>query len=155
MTRECFCYQFGCHILLRCHQSEAEQMILAGARVVQLGLHGRKPPRTKMITGEKKKTTGKESSQSFQKIEKKDLLRLGIVLVGQYCLSHGVGLLSDLTSVGLSWLKRQAKHDKRINTSPISPQQHRLLTAWITGHRQWRRWTADRVLTYNAHLKLP
>lgn len=93
----------------------------------------------------KKKRKGRKVP-SLSRKSKKDLLRFGIVLVGQYCLSHGVELLSDLTSVGLCWLKRQAKHNERINTSPISPQQHRLLTTWITGHR---------VLTCNAHLKLP
>lgn len=64
---ECFCYWLCCHGLLRCHQSEAQQMILAAAFLVQLGLHGSVPRRVMMIREEK--DTGrkaKETSQSFQ-----------------------------------------------------------------------------------------
>ncbi len=49
-----------CRSLLHCHQFEAQQMILAAASLVQLGVHGSVPQRAMMIQEEDTGRKGKE-----------------------------------------------------------------------------------------------
>lgn len=68
--------------LLRCHQFEAQQMILAAASLVQLGLHGSVPPRATKIRGEKDtEREGKENSKSCQSRRKKIKKEMALVFL--------------------------------------------------------------------------
>lgn len=59
-----------CHGLLHCHQFEAQQMMLAAAALVQLGLHGSAPQIATMTKEEKNSGRKEKDNSHFCQIRK-------------------------------------------------------------------------------------
>lgn len=129
---------------LGCRQSEAQQMILAAAFLMQLGLRGSAPQRAAMIRREYRKEKKGRNVLCLSKlgINEKWQIRFWCFPTvrssrgGYQCFARVFSSQAFivkgwfLTSVGFCWLQRPAKHDSQINTMAISPQQQSSVGRW-------------------------